>query len=154
MENKMLDELAKKCVIGDIEMKRLHAVRNSKVTIIRGKEVDKKSNKSYLRTLMVMIGNEIITSNYADSVLFYCELKLFDKGNEQNNFFALEQKNKVCNLRLEQTFSKQKIHFSKAEAEAFCYMFTNSKLGLSMVRILEEEFIPTLAELAVLLDDE
>lgn len=150
----MLDERATKCVIGDIEIKRLQTVRNKKVTIIRGKEVDTNPNKSYLRTLMVMIGNELVASNYADSVLLYCELKLYDKGNEQNHFFAIEHKNKVCNLRLKQTFSKQNIYISKAEAEAFCNMFREAKSGVSMVRMLDEEFIPTLEELASLLDDE
>lgn len=150
----MIDELVGICVMGDVEIKNIPAIRDKKISILRGKERDDNSNRSYLRTMMILVGDEIVASNYADSILFLSELRLFDKGNDQNKFFKIEKKNNICNLRLQSNISKKKIYVTKAEAEAFCRIFNDAKLGVSMTRILEEEFLPTLEQLAELLGAE
>lgn len=151
----MHDELvAKNRLIGDIEYIKTPLLRDKKVFLIRGKENYEKEKKSYLRTLLVMIDNELVTSTYADTVLFFTELKLFDQGNAQNRFFSVERIQNMYNLKFESEVLKKVVYISKAEADACRQIYFDSKTGVSMARILEDEFVPDIETLFALFDDE
>lgn len=151
----MYDELVvKNRSVGNMEYIKIPLLLDKKVSLIRGKENNESEKKSYLRTLMVLVGDELVTSRYADTVLFFSELKLFDQGNAQNKFFSVEKIQNMCNLKFELEVLKQKIYISKAEADACRQIYFDAKTGVSMARILEDEFTPDLETLFKLFDDE
>lgn len=71
-----------------------HVVLNVKhdIKMLRGFNVDEKSGKRYMANLMIMVGDEPITSHYADSIQFKEELALFDRGDNQNIFLTIVAK--------------------------------------------------------------
>ncbi len=68
--------------------------KDKNVNLLKFFEINDEDCKKYLRSTMIMIGDEILTTNYTDTTQFIEELALFDKGNEQNRFFSVEQHKK------------------------------------------------------------
>ena len=119
--------------------------------LLRAKEEDFLEKKSYLRTILFMINNEIITTNYADTRLLLSEFKLFDRGNKQNKYTTLEKFEGDINLKIKLTNST--IYISKAEALTIVEMYNESKLGISMNRIIEKEYRFSAEELTIKLQN-
>lgn len=121
-----------------------HVVLNQKkdIKLLRGFEDNKISKKRYMRNIVVMIENEFITSNIADTMLWKEELMLFEKGDEQNNFFDIVTRkiNNKQNISLKLELSnKKEIFITKSEAKAICKMFDMALQGYSFSRLLEFE---------------
>jgi hypothetical protein len=133
----MMDEKVQQAKPEYLEPLPNFLLRDKNIILIKIKETIQK--KSYLRNLLVFVKNELVTTNYADTCLFMEELKLFNLGNEQNKYFNLKEKNSVKNLKLE-LLDKTHIYISKSEAAAIYKMYNESKLGLSMVYIMDYEY--------------
>ena len=116
-----------------------------KMVLVRAIEVDEVDNKSYLRTLMLLVENEFITTNYPDTKLLLSELKLFNQGNKQNKYTSLEQKDGDINLKLK--LSDSVIYISKVEAHAITEIYHESKVGTSMKKLFDGEYRPELSVL-------
>lgn len=146
----MIDEEIKSAVIGNIHPVSIDLVIDKRIYLIRAKEVEKYERKVYIRSLLILVGNELITTNYADTKLLLAEIKLFDKGNKQNKYTVLEKKDGDINLRLQ--LSEGHVYISKAEAHTISEIYRESMHGMSTQRLLESEIKFSLPELAQFLN--
>lgn len=169
----MLDEL-----ITDVdalnELKINHAPLSTFLDfkLVRVFEVDSRNARSYMRLVVIMIGNEIITTIYADSNQIKSEIRLFDKGNPLNRFFkfaTLNTKSKKFKelgyvdedrsdapgkalVTLTNKFPLNKeIFIGIADAEAIIANWNDAFKGYSMTRLIEYPTDQTVKSLATLL---
>lgn len=125
------------------------------IKLLRGFEENTKAKKRYIRNIVIMIGNEFITSNLADSILLKEELALFNFGDKQNKYFfpssrTIKQQS-VNSLDL--TLSNGKvIHICKSEAKAMVVIWNMALQGYSFSRLLELEKKQTLETWTVALE--
>ncbi len=147
----MIDEIIEESDINRIRLQGFSLVNDKPIMLLRAKEEDFLEKKSYLRTILFMINNEIITTNYADTRLLLSEFKLFDRGNKQNKYTTLEKFEGDINLKIKLTNST--IYISKAEALTIVEMYNESKLGISMNRIIEKEYRFSAEELTIKLQN-
>ena len=125
------------------------------IKLLRGFEENIKAKKRYIRNIVIMIGNEFITSNLADSILLKEELALFNFGDKQNKYFfpssrTIKQQS-VNSLDL--TLSNGKvIHICKSEAKAMVVIWNMALQGYSFSRLLELEKKQTLETWTVALE--
>jgi hypothetical protein len=139
-------------IIGAYQENRIiisHVVLNhdKDIKLLRGFEEDSGVKKRYMRNIVIMIGDEFITSNIADTMLFKEELALFNFGDKQNKYFfpssRIVEKESVSSLSL--TLSDGKIiYISKSEAKAMVGLWNMSLQGYSFARLLEFEKEQTL----------
>lgn len=130
----------------DIEESRVailditHITLNKKndIKILRGFE--RIDGKKYMRNWVVMIGNTIITDNFADSIIFKEELALYDTNDDVNNiFFKIakrtvdERESKTLSLKA----GDRSIYISKAEAKSIVTIWNMALHGYSFSRLLE-----------------
>lgn len=97
------------------------------------------NKKKYLRGLLILIDDYILTSRYADTVHFMEELKLFDVGNDHNKYLDIKEYKNTKNLKLKWINDKD-IFISKAEAKAIYKIYDLSFKGYSTSVLLEDEF--------------
>ncbi|MDQ1340641.1 MAG: hypothetical protein QG567_1799 [Campylobacterota bacterium] len=147
----MIDEILMDVIPENVKLVPIVLVRDKQIFLIRGREEDLQNKRSYVRTYLIMVGNEVITSNYADTKLLISEIKLFDKGNKQNKFTVVEKFDGDINLRLK--LSKGHIYITRAEALAILDIYYDSKSGVGTQRILEFELKFTRQLLVKLLSD-
>ena len=125
------------------------------IKLLRGFEENTKAKKRYIRNIVIMIGNEFITSNLADSILLKEELALFNFGGKQNKYFFLSSrtiKQQSVNS-LDLTLSNGKvIHICKSEAKAMVVIWNMALQGYSFSRLLELEKKQTLETWTVALE--
>ncbi len=133
----MIDEIILDTVPENVELKPIILVNAKNIVLFRAKELDIINKKSYVRSLLFMVGNELITTNYPDTKLLFAEIKLFEKGNKQNSFTTLEKFEGDTNLKLKLTNGH--IYISKAEALAITEMYHESKQGINLQRLHEAE---------------
>ena len=133
----MIDEIITEVLPNNVTLFAVSLVNDKNLWLIRAKELDIVNKKSYVRSLLIMVGNELITTNYADTKLLLAEIKLFDKGNKQNKYTTLEKFDGDINLKLHMTNAH--IYISKAEAHTISDIYFESRSGVSMARILEYE---------------
>ncbi|TKI69069.1 hypothetical protein FCU45_08900 [Sulfurimonas crateris] len=142
-----MDELIKRDDTNMPEPTVVALNNHMEIGILRGFEIDVKNTKKYMRNVLFIVGNEVITDNFADTILLKEELKLFDKGDEQNTFFKVVQRElngkKVISLELSLDDGK-KIYISKSEAKAIVDIWNMAMQGYSFARILEYENTQTL----------
>ena len=140
----MIDEIILNTVPENVDLKPIAMIHKKQIFLFRAKELDATNKKSYVRSLLLMVGNELITTNYADTKLLLAELKLFEKGNKQNTFTSLEKFEGDTNLKLKLTNGH--IYISKAEALTISEIYHESKQGVNLQRLLEAElkFYPEL----------
>lgn len=142
-----MDELIKKDYINRPEPTVVHLHNKKKIALLRAFEVDARNSKKYMRNVLFAVENEAITDNFADTILLKEELKLFEKGDEQNTFFKVVSRElsgkKVTSLELALDDGK-KVYISKSEARAIVDIWNMSMQGYSFSRILEYENDQTL----------
>lgn len=142
-----MDELIKKDEINIPEPTVVPLHNKKKIVLLRAFELDTRNNKKYMRNVLFIVENEAITDNFADTILLKEELVLFDKGDEQNTFFRVVQRElngkKITSLELCLDGGK-KIYISKSEAKAIVDIWNMSMQGYSFSRILEYENTQTL----------
>ncbi len=95
--------------------------------------------KKFIRNELVLVGDQILTSTFTDSVHLMEEVNLFDIGNEQNKYFKPEQKHGIKNLRLKHE-GDDDIFISKSEAKVMYKIFNLAFIGYSVATVLENEF--------------
>ena len=147
----MIDEIIEESNINRIRLQGFQLVNDKEVSLLRVKEENFLEKKSYIRNMLIMIGNEIITTNYADTRLLLSEFKLFDRGNKQNKYTSLEKFEGNINLKIK--LANTTVYISKAEALTIVDIYNESKLGISMNRIIEKEFRFTAEELTIKLQN-
>ena len=133
----MYDEIIIEALPENIHFETIPLIRDKKILFIRAKELDLKNKKSYVRSLLIMIQDELITTNSADTKMLITELKLFDRGNKQNKFTTLEKKDGDINLKLK--LHKGHIYISKAEAMTTVSIIEDLKSGINVQKIYTEE---------------
>lgn len=142
-----MDELIKRDEINMPEPTVVDLHNKKQIALVRAFEVDAKNSKKYMRNVLFVVENEVISDNFADTILLKEELKLFDKGDEQNTFFKVVSRElngkKVISLEL-CLDSGKKIYISKSEAKAIVDIWNMSMQGYSFARILEYENRQTL----------
>lgn len=129
-----MDDIIQETQHNNIQLTVIPLNNNLKVSLIRAFEIDIK-DKKYLRNMCLLVNNELITTNFTDTVQFIEELAMFDTGNSQNSFFEIKEINKVRNLKLINTESN--IFISKSVAKAIVKIYNMSYLGYSNSRLLE-----------------
>lgn len=102
-------------------------------------EEDHSAKKKFIRNELVLIGNQILTSTFSDTVHFMEELNLFDIGNNQNKYLDITEYQSTKNLKLKHN-GNQNIFISKSEAKAMYKIFNLAFLGYSVAAVLEKEF--------------
>lgn len=135
-----------------------HVVLNydKNIKLLRGFEVDAKSNKRHMRNIVIMVGNEFVTSNIADSILLKEEFALFDRGDAQNKYLfpsdRTVEKERVNSLILKFADDNQ-IYITRSEAKAIVTLWNMSMHGYSFSRLLEFETKQTLETWTTLLEN-
>lgn len=137
----MYDEITKETLPQNVSLKIFALINDKNIYLIRAKEDDYTLNKGYIRSLLIMVRNELVTTNYADTKLLLSEIKLFERGNKQNKYTTVEKFDGDVNLKLHLTDGY--IYISKAEALSITDIYSESKIGVSMARILEHELMFT-----------
>ena len=102
-------------------------------------EEDRSAKKKFIRNELILVGNQIFTSTFTDTVHFLEELNLFDVGNNQNKYLDITEYQSTKNLKLKNTGDKN-IYISKSEAKAMYKIFNLAFLGYSVATVLEREF--------------
>jgi len=102
-------------------------------------EENKKTHKKYIRNELIIVGNEILTSTFCDTVHFMEEINLFDTGNNQNTYLDITEYKNTKNLKLKYNGNKN-IFISKSQAKAMYKIFNLSFKGYSVATLLEKEF--------------
>lgn len=150
-----MDELIDTCKDNKIIISHVVLNYDRDIKLLRGFEEDANVKKRYMRNIVIMIGDEFITSNIADTMLFKEELALFNFGDKQNKYFFPSsrtiEKESVSSLAL--TLSDGKIiHISKSEAKAMVGLWNMSLQGYSFARLLEFEKEQTLETWTIALE--
>jgi len=146
----MIDEEIENAKMYNVSLVSIDLILDKQIYLIRAKEAKKSENRAFIRSLMFVVKNELITTNYADTKLLLTEIKLFEKGNKQNKYTTIEKQNGNINLRLQ--LREGHIYISKAEALTISEIYRESMTGMSTQRIVESEIKFTLQELAQLLN--
>lgn len=102
-------------------------------------EEDQSVKKKFIRNELVLIGNQILTSTFSDTVHFMEELNLFDIGNNQNKYLDVTEYQSTKNLKLKHN-GDENIFISRSEAKAMYKIFNLAFLGYSVATVLEKEF--------------
>jgi hypothetical protein len=135
-----------------VELKIIPVVLNhdKEVYLLHIFEEDHSAKKKFIRNELVLVGNQILTSTFSDTVHFMEELNLFDIGNNQNTYLDITEYKSTKNLKLKHNGDKN-IFISKSEAKAMYKIFNLAFLGYSVATVLEKEFRFTPQELTKLL---
>ena len=115
-------------------------------------EEDQSVKKKFIRNELVLVGNQILTSTFSDTVHFMEELNLFDIGNNQNKYLDITEYQSTKNLKLKHD-GDENIFISRSEAKAMYKIFNLAFLGYSVAAVLEKEFRFTPQLLAKTLHD-
>lgn len=115
-------------------------------------EEDQSVKKKFIRNELVLVGNQILTSTFSDTVHFMEELNLFDIGNNQNKYLDITEYQSTKNLKLKHS-GDENIFISRSEAKAMYKIFNLAFLGYSVAAVLEKEFRFTPQLLAKTLHD-
>lgn len=126
--------------------------RDKEIFLLHIFEEDQSAKKKFIRNELVLVGNQILTSTFSDTVHFFEELNLFDTGNNQNKYLDIAEYKSTKNLKLKHSGDKN-IFISKSEAKAMYKIFNLAFLGYSVVTVLEKEFRLTPQLLTKLLHD-
>ncbi len=147
----MIDELIKPVIQENIELIQVQVIRNKEISFILAKERDNIDKKNYLRSFLILIGDELVTTNYADTVVLLAEIQKFERtGRKEKNFYTeVRQDNGQLGLQL--ALTNGHIYITPAEALAISIMHTKSMKGLSENRIIEDELILTAEMIATYL---
>ena len=95
---------------------------DKEIYLIHVYEDDKILKKKFIRNELVLIGNQILTSTFSDTVHFMEELNLFDIGNSQNKYLDITEYQNIKNLKLKHN-GDENIFISKSEAKAINTLF-------------------------------
>lgn len=112
---------------------------DKEIYLIHVYEDDKILKKKFIRNELVLIGNQILTSTFSDTVHFMEELNLFDIGNSQNKYLDITEYQNIKNLKLKHN-GDENIFISKSEAKAINRLFNIALLGCSLTSLIEKEF--------------
>jgi len=99
----MLDVQISKTIPMNVSLIKIPVVRDKKISFLRAKEYVKKDNKSYLRSMLIIVDDELVTTNFADTVVLLAEIQKFERGNKQNTYTKVETHNGDVNLKLNLT---------------------------------------------------
>lgn len=95
--------------------------------------------KKFIRNELILIGNQILTSTFSDTIHFMEEINLFDVGNSQNKYLEISEFKSTKNLKLKHN-GEENIFLSKSEAKAMYKIFNLAFIGYSVAPVLEREF--------------
>ncbi len=95
--------------------------------------------KKFIRNELILIGNQILTSTFSDTIHFMEEINLFDVGNSQNKYLDVTEYKNTKNLKLKHN-GEENIFLSKSEAKAMYKIFNLAFIGYSVASVLEREF--------------
>ena len=112
--------------------------RDKGIYLIRGFEIDFKEDKKFMKTALILVGDEIVSSNFSDTVHFMEELNLYDFGNDQNKYLDITEFKNTKNLRLK--LENETVYITKSECKAIYKLFNCSLAGYSLANVLEFEY--------------
>jgi hypothetical protein len=137
-----------------VELKHVIVCLNldKKIFLICIIEEDDLFKKKYIRGLLILMGNQLLTSIFCDTMHFMEELNLFDFGNSQNKFLDITEYKSTKNLKLKHN-GNENIFISKSEAKSIYRLFNLIFLGNSVTKLLEKEIKLTPQQLTLILDD-
>lgn len=147
----MLDEQISTTIPENVSLIEIPVIRNKKICFVRAKERVDKENKNYLRSILIMIDNELLTTNLADTMVFLAEIRKFERGNKQNYYTTIEQHEGDINLKVKLT--EGHVYISTVEALAIIEMHKIALQGMSLIRIIEDELILTAEMIAHYLNE-
>ena len=137
-----MDEIITKYEKNEIIITEIILNNSKNIKLLRGFEQDSITQKKYMRNFVIMIENEFVTSNIADSMQLKEELFMFQNGDVQNKYFRLNTRlvNKETVSSLQFIFKNgKKIYVSKSEARAMVSLWSMALQGYSFARLLEFE---------------
>lgn len=108
-------------------------------------EKNEQKSKKYIRGVLIMVQNTILTSTFCDTRHFMEELNLFENGNNQNKYVDITEYQNTKNLKLKYK-GEGDIFISKSAARAIYSIYKESFIGYSRVEMSEKEitFTPQL----------
>ena len=132
---------------GEMIIIRTPLNKDEKIYLLRAYLIEK--NKKYLKGFAILVKNTLFAANFADTVLAFEELNLFDRGDAKNKFFEIVEHQKIKNLQLKINGSNTFI--PRSSAKAMYKIYNLSFAGYSLARLLEDEYRFTPQNLAQLL---
>lgn len=114
MYSMVSDKNIKRSLIILDEFKKLYMVRFYQ---------DSGNNKIVLIADFLVIDEDYINVTHAHAIKFFTEIKLFEKGDSQNTFFQIVEKNGDMSLKLKS--SKYKLYLSKSDAFTITEIMNN-----------------------------
>jgi len=150
-----MDELVEEYKGNTIMISHVVLNQSKNIKLLRGFEHDTKSNKRYMRNIVIMVDDEFVTSNISDSMLLKEELALFNHGDVQNKYFfpsARTLEDERVNSLVLTLSNNKKIHVSRSEARAMVSLWNMAMQGYSFSRLLEFEKSQTLETWTVALE--
>jgi hypothetical protein len=116
----------------------IKVINNKNICIVKIKQEVVGRGKKFISNIFVMVGNELITTNYADTRQLITELKLFERGNKQNTFTKIEKFDGNINLKLQ--LYNSSIYVFKSEAETIVQVYFDLIRGINMEALADNEF--------------
>lgn len=133
-----IDELTHDNPFCRVTLTKVPLCRDKNIFLVRGFEINYKEDKKFMKTALILVGDEIITSNFSDSVHIMEELNLYDFGNDQNKYLDITEYKSTKNLRLK--LENEVIYITKSECKAIYKLFNMSMQGYSLANVLEFEY--------------
>lgn len=134
-----------------VTLTKVPLCRDKGISLVRGFQLDFQKDKKYMKTALILVGGEIVTSNYSDTVHFMEELNLYDFGNDQNKYLDIKEFKNTKNLRLK--LENETVYITKSECKAIYKLFNSSLAGYSLASVLEFEYDFTAETLTRALND-
>lgn len=123
--------------------------RDKEIHLIRIFEQDFQAKKKYLRNILILVQDTLLTSTFVDTVHFFEEIALFDVGNDQNKYLDITEYKSTKNLKLK--LDGHDIFISKSETKALYKIYNMAFSGYSLAHILEDEYKLSIEKLLPLL---
>lgn len=121
-----------------VTLTKVPLCRDKNILLVRGFEVDYKEDKKFMKTALILVGDEIVTSNFSDTVHFMEELNLYDFGNDQNKYLDIAEYKSTKNLKLK--LENETVYITKSECKTIYKLFNWSLAGYSLASVLEFEY--------------
>ena len=121
-----------------ISFESIQVINNKNIYIIKIKQEVFRIDKKFISNIFFMVGNELVTTNLADTRQLLTELKLFERGNKQNTFTSIEKFEGTINLKLQ--LNSSYIYIFKSEAETIVQVYHDILRGISIDTLTDREF--------------
>lgn len=111
------------------------------IIMVRSFRVKADIKERYLVNIIIMCREKLLTTNTADSIQFYEEMALFDRGDDNNKFLKVIQEKRKEGLVYSLKLSLEDgsvIHIGRSDAKAINRIWDMSLQRFTFTRLVED----------------